>query len=81
MRLAGVSALTLTPNLLEALTAAHEPEAALAERSMFAGKATKVSEHSMERLSYIDYESKFRSAFNNGKGQVQTIQVFIHDLN
>ena len=73
MRLAGVSALTLTPNLLEALSAAHQPEAVLTERSMFGD--SKTSGHPIERLNYIDYEANFRSVFNNGKGQVQTIQV------
>ena len=80
LRLAGVSALTLTPNLLETLAASHEPEATLAERSMFLGGVSKKSDRPMEHLNYVDHEAKFRAAFNDGRGQVQTIQASIYEF-
>ena len=77
MQLAGVSALTLTPTLLQALSDAHEPEAKVLDRSLF-NKTPNVEERPVQRASFVNDESKFRTAFarsEGGKGQVKTKQV------
>ncbi|MCJ1258511.1 hypothetical protein MMC24_006344 [Lignoscripta atroalba] len=77
MQLAGVSALTLTPTLLQALSDAHEPEAKVLDRSLF-NKTPNVEERPVQRASFVNDESKFRTAFarsEGGKGQVKTKQA------
>ena len=77
MQLAGVSAFTVAPALLEALREAEEPEAKVAEMSLFKDQA-RVAEQEMERTTFVNDEGKFREAFtkrDGGKGQVKTRQV------
>jgi transaldolase len=75
MQLAGVAALTLPPTLLGPLSDTQQPEAELADRSMFKQEG-KIEE--MERKSFVDDEAGFREAFAKtdvGKGEVKTTQV------
>lgn len=73
MQLAGVAAITIPPNELNELAKMDAPEATLAKRSLFKGKANVE-----ERQSFVDNEVAFRTAFSrsgSGKGQMQTAQV------
>ena len=77
IRLSGITAVTLEPHLLEALAAAHEPEAALAQRSIFSSSVNDKSNGDgwEEKVSYIDNEAGFRAAMRRGHGDRQTVQV------
>ena len=77
MQLAGVAALTIAPTLLHALSETEEPEAKVADRSLF-NDSTKVEEQEMERRSFMNDEAKFREDYGkreSGKAQVKTKQV------
>jgi len=76
LMLAGVSALTLPPPLLEDLQTADSDET-LSELSLFATKIVQ-NEPELERFSFLDDEKKFREKFSkneDGKGKLKTEQA------
>ncbi|KAL9103487.1 MAG: hypothetical protein Q9163_001483 [Psora crenata] len=78
MCLAGSSSMTVAPTLLRELFDTHDTKAALASRSLFQEKV-KAQEQGVERISFINDETKYREAFaksNDGKGAAKTAQSF-----
>ena len=76
VQLAGVASITIPPPILEDLSKLEEPVARLAERSLFVDEPE--DKDSMERVSFVDDEEKFRTAFSkrgNGKAESNTVQV------
>ncbi|RKF79769.1 Transaldolase [Golovinomyces cichoracearum] len=65
--LAGCDYLTISPNLLEELSASHEP----VHKKLDASTATSLN---MEKKSYIDNESNFRFDFNEDQMAVEKLR-------
>ena len=70
MKLAGVKALTLTPDILEALTVTNESEVP----SIFDSQ-DGVSKQPIERQKFIDNEAMFRTTIIEDKGLAKMNQV------
>ncbi|KAL9120198.1 MAG: hypothetical protein Q9187_003252 [Circinaria calcarea] len=82
MQLAGVAAFTIAPGYLQAMLERDEPEAKVAELSLFKD-ITKSTEQGIERTSFVNDEERYREAFasrDGGKGQVKTRQVCEHSF-
>ena len=81
LKLAGVAAMTLPLHWLHALNDAKRPGAELPGLSLFADEMMAAEEE--QRLSFIDDESKYRTAFakvEGGKAERKTKQVSIYPI-
>ncbi|KAL2043781.1 hypothetical protein N7G274_003300 [Stereocaulon virgatum] len=77
MRLAGVTSLTLAPALVHTLSKSEDSKKEVEALSLFK-QGSESQGQASERLSLIDDEIKFRTAFaksEGGKGQLKTMQA------
>ncbi|KAL8873066.1 MAG: hypothetical protein Q9174_001404 [Haloplaca sp. 1 TL-2023] len=80
-QLAGISSVTLAPDLLRELASTQELEDDLVKASIFKGDKKSVVGEDTNTASYLDDETQYREAFaksSNGKGEWRMKQVDLH---